>query len=307
MTAIFPRASVFLNRDDGQLFVDGAFDGILLFHSDPEINELGELEDIIKQAAEGENEDILADTEEYFKKTGYSVLTLADNVQNFILKNQQELDPNNIFRYAIWLTVDSPDKECVKLGLTILELFGDFSDKLIDAILDLSACNEFTLYCMWAVKSLDNANDLVFEMAKRADGWGKIEAVNDLEPTTDEIKEWLLYEGTRNSIYPGYSAITVFKKAGVMELLENGLTKEIFPAVCYIIIFLLLDGPTIGIKAFGDDEQRIMDMFISSAEKIELEEQDKHMLSLILENYDDEIICDRIKALGVEVSENEEE
>ena len=293
--------------DDGQLFVDGAFDGILLFHSDPEINELGELEDIIKQAAEGENEDILADTEEYFKKTGYSVLTLADNVQNFILKNQQELDPNNIFRYAIWLTVDSPDKECVKLGLTILELFGDFSDKLIDAILDLSACNEFTLYCMWAVKSLDNANDLVFEMAKRADGWGKIEAVNDLEPTTDEIKEWLLYEGTRNSIYPGYSAITVFKKAGVMELLENGLTKEIFPAVCYIIIFLLLDGPTIGIKAFGDDEQRIMDMFISSAEKIELEEQDKHMLSLILENYDDEIICDRIKALGVEVSENEEE
>ena len=103
--------------------------------------------------------------------------------------------------------------------------------------------------------------------------------------------------------------IRLAKLAGmkVMELLENGLTKEIFPAVCYIIIFLLLDGPTIGIKAFGDDEQRIMDMFISSAEKIELEEQDKHMLSLILENYDDEIICDRIKALGVEVSENEEE
>ncbi len=289
--------------DDGQSFVDGAFDGILLYHSEPQINELGELEDIIKQAAEGDNDDILEVTEQYFEKNKFSVLTLADNVQNFILQHQDELDPNNMFRYAIWLTVDSKNKECVKLGLTILELFGDFSDKLIDAILDLSSCNEFTLYCMWAVKTLDNANELVFEMAKRADGWGRIEAVNELEPETDEMKQWLLYEGTRNTIYPGYSAITVFKKAGVMELLEKGLTEENFQAVCYIIIFLILDGPTIGIKAFGEDEQRIMDMFISAAEGFELDEQDKHMLSLILVNYDDEAICDRLRALGIEEPE----
>ena len=236
-----------------------------------------------------------------------SVLSLADNVQNFILSNKEELDPGNLFDYAIRLTVASSSKECVKLGLTILELFGDFSDKLIEAILDLAACNEFTLYCTWAVSSLENANELIFEMAKRADGWGRIIAVNKLEPETDEIKEWLLYEGARNSIFPGYSSITVFAKAGVFDLLEQGLNDDNFSAVGFIIAFLIIEGPTIGIKAFGEDEPKIMDMFITAAENRELSDYDKQTLAIILENYDNAEICGRIEAMGIELMQEEEE
>ncbi len=292
--------------EDGQSFVDGAYDGILLFHSEPKNNELGELEEIIRKAAD-ESELSYNKTVKYFEENDLSVLSLADNVQNFILSNKEELDPGNLFDYAIRLTVASSSKECVKLGLTILELFGDFSDKLIEAILDLAACNEFTLYCTWAVSSLENANELIFEMAKRADGWGRIIAVNKLEPETDEIKEWLLYEGARNSIFPGYSSITVFAKAGVFDLLEQGLNDDNFSAVGFIIAFLIIEGPTIGIKAFGEDEPKIMDMFITAAENRELSDYDKQTLAIILENYDNAEICGRIEAMGIELMQEEEE
>lgn len=292
--------------DDGETFIDGAYDGIMLYHTHPEPTELGELEEIIKKAARG-SETAAEKTRKYFEETGNTVITLVDNVQNYILTNQELLDAGNMFRYSLKLIGNSNNKECIKLGLCILSLFGDFGDNLIQAILDLSASDEFTLYCMWAVESLDNANDLVFEMAKRADGWGRIETVDQLEPETDEIKEWLLYEGIKNSVYSGYSAITVFKKAGVMELLEKGLTKDNISPVSAIMVFLILDGPTIGIKAFGEDEGKIMDLYMTAAENIELSEFDKRCLQLIVSNYDNEDICSRIKALGIEPAAEEEQ
>lgn len=291
--------------EDGDPFFDGAYDGIMLYHKQPEQTELGELEEIIRKAARG-SETSEVKTKQYFEKTGNSMITLVNNVRNYILTNQEVFDPNNMFRYAVNLTVNSNNKECVKLGLCILSLFGDFSDKLVKAILDLAACNEFTLYCTWAVESMDNANDLVFEMAKRADGWGKIVAVDALEPESDEIEEWLLYEGIKNTIHPGYSAITCFRKADVMDLLEKGLTEDNLTAVGMIIVFLILDGPTIGIKAFGEDEEKIMDLFLSAAEKTELSDFDKRSLQLILSSYDNENIRGRIQALGIEpVTENQ--
>ncbi len=292
--------------EDGEAYADGAYDGIILYHRNADKAELGKLETILRNAAAG-SDAAHYKTEQYFEKSDARMITLIDNVHDFILSHQEELDPNNMFRYAVRLTVDSNQKEAVKLGLSILSLFGDFSDKLIEAILDLAVCNEFTLFCMWAFDTLENKNDLVFQMAQRADGWGRIVTVDELEPETDEIRQWILHEGMRNTIYPGYSAIACFQKAGVMELLENGLTDENFAAVEYIITFLLLDGPTIGIKAFADQEDRILDLFMSAAEQRELTDFETRGLQLILDNYDNASVCDRIRALGIEPLETSDE
>ncbi len=290
--------------DDKEAFADGALDGIMLYHQRNEPGELGELEDIIRRAADGDDMCVM-DSEKYFEETGNRMILLIDTVQRFIIDNQADLSAQDMFGFGVDLAVGSNNKECVKLGLSILALFGDFNEKLTEAILDLAACNEFTLFAMWAVAETENKNELVFEMAKRADGWGRIVTVDELEPETDEIKQWLLYEGVRNTIYPGYSAITCFKKADVMTLLEEGLTDENFTAVEYIITFLLLSGPTIGIKAFAEDEERIMDMFITAAENRELDEFEARGMRIILSNYENESICDRIRAMGFEPFEEE--
>lgn len=292
--------------DDKQAFTDGALDGIMLYHQRNEPLELGELEDIIRRAADGDDICVI-DSEKYFEKTGNKMILLIDTVQNFIIDNKSELNAQNMFGFGVDLAVGSNNKEAVKLGLSILALFGDFNEKLTEAILDLAVCNEFTLFAMWAMDAMEDKNELVFKMAQHADGWGRIVTVDELQPETDEIKEWLLKEGIKNTVYPGYSAITCFKKADVMTLLENGLNDDNFRYVEYIITFLILDGPTIGIKAFTEDEERIMDMFITAAENRELDEFESRGMQLILENYDNESICERIRAMGIEPEENDNE
>lgn len=290
--------------DDKEPFADGALDGIMLIHQRNDPQELGELEGIIRRAADGDDICVI-DSEKYFEETGNRMILLIDAVQDFIIQNQKDLNAQNMFGFGVDLAVGSNNKEAVKLGLSILALFGDFNEKLTEAILELAACNEFTLFAMWAVAEVENKNELTFEMAKHADGWGRILTVHYLEPETDEIKQWLLKEGIKNTVYPGYSAITCFEKADVMTLLENGLNDDNFTDVEYIITFLILDGPTIGIKAFAEDEERIIDMFITAAENRELDEFQTRGLQLILENYENENICNRIINMGIEPLEEE--
>lgn len=298
---ILPEGSV---DDEGDRFIDGAMDGILLYHNDPQINELGRLEDIIKDAAAG-SDAAIAKTDRFFEKEDIRALTLVDNVQKYILSNQETLDANNMYKYAIYLTVSAKNKESVKIGLSILEIFCDYNDALLEAILDLAKCNEFTLFCIWAVRGLENGNELIFSIAQNVYGWGRIFAVDDIDPDTDEIKEWILNEGIKNSVYAGYSAITSFKKAEVHSLLENGLTQQQLTPVGAIIAYLVLDGPTIGIKAF-DDGDNIINMYLDSAEKLEKEEIDTKILQLIGANYDNDEIKNRIVAMGIDITDDEE-
>ena len=287
--------------EEGDRFIDGAMDGILLYHNEPQINELGKLENIIKDAAAG-SDAAIAKTDRFFEKEDIRALTLVDNVQKYILNNQESLDANNMYKYGIYLTVSARNKESVKIGLSILEIFCDYNDALLEAILDLAKCNEFTLFCIWAVRGLENGNELIFSIAQNVYGWGRIFAVDDIDPNTDEIREWILREGIKNTVYPGYSAITSFKKAEVHSLLENGLTQEQLTPVGAIIIYLVLDGPTIGIKAFEDGDN-IIDLYLDNAEKLEKDDIDIKILQLIGANYDNEDIKKRITALGVDISE----
>ena len=116
------------------------------------------------------------------------------------------------------------------------------------------------------------------------------------EPENDEIKEWILYEGIKNNVHPGYSAIRCFQKADVHTRLENGLKQEELTPVGMILMFLIEDGPTIGIEAFEDGDNMI-DRYLDSAEKLELSETDRQIIEFISKNYDNDTICQRCKSL----------
>lgn len=292
--------------EEGDKFADGARDGIMLYHSKPDLKEPGELEGMIRQAANDDTWNAAKRVEKYFEENDIRTLSVIDSVQNFIMSHTEELDANNIFGFGVDLAVSTKNRESVKLGLAVLELFSSYNDALLQAILDIGACDEFTIFAIWAVNRLENGNDLIFSLAKKAHGWGRIHAVDALEPETDEIKQWLLAEGCNNTVYPGYSAITCFKKADVHTLLENGLTQEQFSNVGRIILFLILDGPTVGLGAFEDGEA-IVNMYLDSAEKLEKEDIDIRILQLILANYDDESVKERIRAMNIELPEETEE
>ena len=292
--------------DEGMTFADGAMDGILLYHSEPQSEDPSELEKIIDIAGEKKVNEAAKKTDEFFETHNIRTLTIIDEIQNYILENRDKLDANSIYSYGIDLTVGSSNRESVKLGLMVLELFCDYNEALTKAILRLGLSDEFTLFVIWAVRGLENGNDLIFELAKKTHQWGRIHAVSALEPETDEIKEWLLNEGIHNDVYPGYSSIEVFNKADVHTLLENGLTQEQLTPVGEIMLYLVSEGPTIGIKAF-EDETDIMNMYLDSFEELEPSEADIRILSIIREKYDNDEIINRIDSMGLDLPELSEE
>ena len=89
-------------------------------------------------------------------------------------------------------------------------------------------------------------------------------------------------------------------------LLENGLTQEQLTPVGEIMLYLVSEGPTIGIKAFEDDTD-IMNMYLDSFEELEPSEADIRILSIIREKYDNDEIINRIDSMGLDLPELSEE
>ncbi len=281
---------------DESAFADGTSDGITLYHTEPVQYDIGDLAELIHIAGQGKTKLAAAKIENYFKNSDTKVIYIFETVQNYIIENKENLPAQDIFNLGITLTVHGIHYETVKLGLIILSLFSDFNEHLMEAIITLAACNEFTLFCLMAVEELENANEIKFKMAQNVFGWGKIHTLNHLEPENDEIKEWILYEGIKNNVHPGYSAIRCFQKADVHTRLENGLKQEELTPVGMILMFLIEDGPTIGIEAFEDGDNMI-DRYLDSAEKLELSETDRQIIEFISKNYDNDTICQRCKSL----------
>lgn len=284
-------------NEQGMKFADGAMDGILMYHTGAKSIELSEdIKEIIKQAADGATKKSTAKIEKYFNKTDNRMLSLIDNLQRFILDNTESLDPNNMYKFAIELTVGSKNKEAVKFGLSILELFSEYNDALLQAILDIALCDEFTLYCIWAVRNLENGNNIIFDIAKKTQGWGHIHAVDALKADTDEIKEWLLNYGCINNVLPQYSAAVCFEEAGVEEMLENGLTQEQLTPVGNIISYLINEGPVVGISGFENADE-IINNYLNNAEKLECSENDNQIIEDISKHYENDEIkarCDEL-------------
>ena len=291
---------------EGNSFADGAFDGIMRYHSEPKSEELGELEEIINIAGKGNSRLAFEKTNDYFNDKEKHTIFIVDNVQNYILSHTSELNADYIYDYAIKLLIYSKKREAVKLGMMILELFSDYNEALTKAIFDTGLSDEFTIFAIWALRGLENGNDLIFELAKHTHGWGRINAVAFLEPETDEIKDWLVREGIANNVYPGYSVIECFEKADVHTLLEKGLTQQQLTPVGVILVYLVSDGPTIGIRAF-DDPDNIISMYLDSFEKLEHEAIDLHIIADIRDKYENDDIRQRIDNMGLDLPQNEDD
>ena len=157
----------------------------------------------------------------YFAQ-GIVMLPVMDKVQEWIYHHPQELSPENLGRFAMTLLLQSPDAESVKFALTILEVLEqEPSEDLQELLLTLAACEELTLFCLFALGGYDNANDVYFQLAQKLKGWGRIHAVSMLRATNEAIRSWLLAEGWQNSIMPEYSAITIIKRTKLADLLQQ--------------------------------------------------------------------------------------
>ncbi|HEX2682622.1 MAG TPA: hypothetical protein VHL77_01740, partial [Ferruginibacter sp.] len=117
----------------------------------------------------------------------YDVL-LEDNIMDFIdpamekiIATKSPVHPH-LHNYARWLAFESPDRGPVKFGIALLGLIRDNSD--IDKIITLGKHEEFTLFSAVAItNSLKESEQVLWELAKCVNGWGRIHLVERLANT----------------------------------------------------------------------------------------------------------------------------
>lgn len=271
-------------------FSDGARDGIALYHMGaPEITD--EIREGIKSAVTAASDEDFDRAGELFKALSESISAIRaiDELQSFIIENRDSLDARNLYNCAVHLMTESADRECVKFGMSILELFNvEDNEKLMKAVELIGRCNEFTIFTIFIMSRCKNANERIFTLAQRVHGWGRIHAVEHIEPETDEIRRWLLHEGVNNDVVPAYSALSCWEKSGAAELLHNpDLSDEDFKAIANLIDALLNESPCAGISAVENNTE-VLSEFLNIAQSRTLSINEYVIIRNIRVKFEDE-------------------
>ncbi|MDN4494394.1 hypothetical protein [Ureibacillus aquaedulcis] len=155
------------------------------------------------------------------------------------LFTQEDKDEQQVKQEAIWLLENAAHREVVKFAVIILGCMNCESIK--DRLQVIALHEEFTGVALFALKNgTSNANETIWQIAKSVNGWGKIEAINFLEPNTEEIQFWLLTEGTKNNVMNSNSSLICAEKGKLDIMLhESDISKELFIGAGEIILGLL--------------------------------------------------------------------
>lgn len=271
-----------LKQDEGETpklrFADGARDGIAMYHTSITPGDDGPLHEILGLIAAGYL-GAEARLEEFFQveESGpfgkNTMLSLVDGMQGWLLGHREEIDPDAIYRFSVYLLREGRNVEAVKFALSLMELL-EPTEESREIIRTLGLSDEFTLFCMYAIRTWEEGNEELFRLAKKVHGWGRIFLVHELEPETAEIRDWLLWEGWDNTILPSYSARLCAQKGGLGELLKRKtLPREEVAALGGLIRGLLDEGPVRNLSVMEDGEAILRDYLRHAGPLAETEEE----------------------------------
>lgn len=110
--------------DDGKIkWADGAMDGVAIYHmgrTEADEKDLALMEEAVRASAASDYDKAV----ELFTELGKQkrALELIDDVQKFIIEHSDELPARNVFKTSVDIITKSDDRECVKYGLSMLEV-----------------------------------------------------------------------------------------------------------------------------------------------------------------------------------------
>lgn len=233
-------------------FMPGAMDGIGVFHmgNGNEKNAVKEVASLLKKYIKKNNDKYITKIESIL--TGSRAISIIDPVLQSIRDDRKKLNPNAVFDLAQTIVKTSGNIELVKIGLGLLGLFDlGGSDEIEDVVLTLALYDDFTLFAVVAVSNWTNGNGLIYKISRQVSGWGKIHAVERLEPENEEIREWILRDGCSNSIMDAYLGLTCAVKGDMISALrQEELDNSLFDSIAVIIDVLLDEGPVDGISEY---------------------------------------------------------
>ena len=250
-------------------FVDGALDGISLFHTDFE--EDTDLTKKICDLINNKEEDLIKAVEIFDKSIGDNIIRPSlYSINEYVDNNINELTYEFIYGLAHTMIYRSKNPEVVKLGIFLISNFkiSNIDKELYYVFNKMVLCNEFSDLIGGCIFPLyKNTNKLLFDAAKKVTGWGRIFLLYRVDFDTDEKKEWLLREGYNNDIHIGYTATYVLTKIDTVKLLKDKNISLInFENISWLINESIFPGPGVEIDRI-DNYKEIFEAYLDLFDK----------------------------------------
>lgn len=295
------------NDEEGLKYIDGAKDGICVYHmgaAEITQKDIEEINTVITFANTGDYDQADSVLEKLCERI--RVVNFIDELQDCILARKDEIE-DKFYIYSLHLMTQSANIECVKAGMMIQELFGQ-SEEVKGMVRTLGLSDEFTLYSVFIMRNWENGNTEIMNIAKSVNGWGKVHAVHYIEPETEEIKYWLLTGAVSNDVMPAYSGWDCYKKADVEAILKkDGLTYEELEGVLSIVDAILDEGPVLGISNIENPKEILLAVLNHSIKHLPLSSESCNVISnisdwqkenLVDENCEIELLVNQILEAG---------
>ena len=295
------------NDEEGLKYIDGAKDGIGVYHmgaAEITQKDIEEINTVITFANTGDYDQADSVLEKLCERI--RVVNFIDELQDCILDRKDEIE-DKFYVYSLHLMTQSANIECVKVGMMIQELFTQ-SDEVKGMVRTLGLSDEFTLYSVFIMRNWENGNTEIMNIAKSVNGWGKVHAVHYIEPDTEEIRQWLLTDAVSNDVMPAYSGWDCYKKSDVEAILKkDGLTYEELEGVLSIVDAMLDEGPVLGISNVENPKEILLEVLNHSIKHLPLSSENCNVISdisdwqkenLVDENCEIELLVNQILEAG---------
>ena len=265
---------------NGVPWADGAMDGVYIYHTVVNEEDIEPLKNIIFQISEGKFEE----AQNNLENLDFFMISRREALLNWIIQEQKQINIDNLCEFTISQLSTSKNIEVIKFCLCVLEIIKLETEKdTIEKVKILALSDEFTLYCLNILKNLKNSNEEIFEIAKKVKGWGRIYSVKYLKVTNDEIKEWILEEGCHNYIIPAYTAYTCAKKINLVEILnEDKISNKKFNDISYLMNALLDEEAITGISNL-EDRELLIERYLEKAKTLASTEEDYYAVITLKE------------------------
>ena len=163
--------------------------------------------------------------------------------QEFLMYfSEAEKDEKLVQQEALWLLEHAAHREVMKFALVVLGTTD--CDAIREKLKIIALHEEFTGVALFALfNGAHNANDDIWYVAKNVTEWGKLEALNFLEPSREDIRLWFLTNGVDNTVPGSHAALQCAEKGKLdIELHEDSITDTTFEGARKLILALLYEG-----------------------------------------------------------------
>ena len=164
--------------------------------------------DLVKILSKDEfTDETLSEIDEYI-----NLNPIMNYYENFIKSfkdslefNLNKIKINNLIKRIIF---ESNSSEYIKIGLILAPICELENIKEILSVFSIH--NDYIFYVIKAYEYMGKCNNIIFELAKKSNGYGKVFCVMNLSPVNYQIRKWMIEEGALNEV-------------GIPELLSSSM------------------------------------------------------------------------------------